>query len=63
MPEKITRGEVRQKLELLLRLNPMNFTKEVIYAHLASVVNALAQDLGKTQKNKRSSEEREHENK
>jgi len=27
------------------------------------VVSALAQDLGKTQKNKRSSEEREHENK
>ena len=63
MAEKVTRGEVRQKLELLLRLNPMSFTKEVIYAHLAPVVSALAQDLGKTPKSKRPSEERGQENK
>lgn len=63
MVEKVTRGEVRQKMELLLRLNPMSFTKEVIYAHLAPVVNALAHDLGKTPKNKRPSEERGQENK
>lgn len=52
MAEKITRGEVRQTLELLLRLNPMSFTKEVLYMRLAPVVRALAQDLGKNPKDR-----------
>lgn len=52
MAEKVTRGEIRQALELLLRLNPSNFEKEVIYARLAPMMSALAEDLGKNQKKK-----------
>ena len=52
MAEKVTRGEIRQALELLLRLNPSNFEKEVIYAKLSPIVDNLAKDLGKSQKKK-----------
>lgn len=52
MAEKITRGEVRQTLELLLRLNPINFTKDVLYTRLAPIVRALAHDLGKHPKDR-----------
>lgn len=46
MPEEITRGEVRAKLERLLRLSPMVFTKETVCKELEAVVRALKKDLG-----------------
>lgn len=48
--EHITRGDICEALRRLGMLQPVQFTKERVYAALRPVVDALEKDLGKTPK-------------